>query len=287
MKNDLGTQKHVAAIHDISCFGKCSLTVALPILSAAGIRTSVVPTAVLSTHTGGFKDFTFRDLTQDIRPISRHWQSLGLEFDAIYTGYLGSFEQLELVSEFFDDFRKDGTLVFVDPVMADNGELYKSFSPEFPKGMAGLCKKADIIVPNLTEAAFMLGEQYNPGPYTPGYIEDLLKGLSGMGPERVVLTGVSFEERQLGAASYDKKTGRVVYACAPKIPGYYHGTGDVFASALLAALMNGLPLPESTQTAVDFTAESINRTKLAGTDVRFGVDFENSLPNLLRNLNIV
>lgn len=280
-------QKRVAAIHDISCFGRCSLTVALPILSAAGIETSVVPTAVLSTHTGGFTGFTYRDLTQDIRPISRHWQSLGLTFDAIYTGFLGSFEQLELVSEFFDRFRSEGNLILVDPVMADNGKLYSIFQPEFAGGMAKLCQKADIIVPNMTEAALMLNRPYEEGPYTAAYIEELLKELGALGPRQVVLTGVHFDGQQLGSACYDRLTGEIAYAWAPRVKGFYHGTGDVFGSALLAGLLNGGDLPASAQAAVDFTVESIRRTREAGTDVRYGVNFEQSLPGLLRSLRLV
>jgi pyridoxine kinase len=279
-------QKRIVAIHDISCFGRCSLTVALPILSAAGIETSVIPTAVLSTHTGGFTGYTFRDLTHDIRPISEHWRSLGLEFDSIYTGYLGSFEQLDIVSEFFDDFRTQNNIILVDPVMADNGKLYPSFSPDFPKGMLKLSQKADIIVPNITEAAFLLDRPYNPGPYTEKYIEDLLTELSSIGPERIVLTGVFFDDRHLGAACLDKTTGKISFAFEEKIEGYYHGTGDVFGSALLAALLNGFDLADSTKVAVDFTVESIRKTKAAGTDVRFGVNFECTLPRLIKSLNL-
>ena len=282
----LSIQKRVAAVHDISCFGRCSLTVALPILSAAGIETSVIPTAVLATHTGGFEGFTYHDLTQDIRPISQHWQSLGLEFDALYTGFLGSFEQLEIVSELFDDFRKKDNLIYVDPVMADNGKLYSIFSPEFPKGMARLCQKADIILPNMTEAAFLLGREYRPGPYTKEYVEGLMKDLTAMGPKMAVLTGVSLDGRNLGAATYDSATGTTGYAFAPVIEGYYHGTGDVFGSALLSALLNGFDLTGSAQVAVDFTVESIQRTKDVGTDIRFGVNFESSIPNLIRNLKL-
>jgi pyridoxine kinase len=280
-------QKRTAAIHDISCFGRCSLTVALPILSSAGIETSVIPTAVLSTHTGGFTGYTFRDLTHDIRPISKHWQSLDLEFDSIYTGYLGSFEQIEIISEFFDNFHTKNNFIIVDPAMADNGKLYTGFSSDFPKGMLKLCQKADIIVPNLTEAAFLLDKPYNPGPYTKEYIEDLLFNLGSLGPQKVVLTGVTFDSGKLGAASYDKVTGKISYAFSEKIEGYYHGTGDVFACALLAALLNEFDLSESTQVAVDFTVESIRKTKAAGTDIRFGVNFECTIPSLIKRLNLI
>ena len=154
-------QKRVAAIHDLSGFGKCSLTVALPILSAAGIEAAALPTAILSTHTGGISGYTYRDLTNDMRPIMKHWKSLDLKFDAIYTGFLGSFEQQEIVKEFFDMFRRDDNLILVDPVMGDNGELYTIFTREFAAGMRSLCEKADIIVPNLTEAALLLDEPFS------------------------------------------------------------------------------------------------------------------------------
>ena len=278
-------QKRIVAIHDISCFGKCSLTVALPIISAAGIEVSVIPTAVLSTHTGGFTDFTFRDLSDDILPIVRHWQSLDLKFDAIYTGYLGSFKQLEIVSEVFERLGSAGTLKLVDPVMADNGVLYKSFPDTFPAGMKKLCEKADVIVPNITEAVLLLGEPYQEGPYTQSYMEHLLKSLGEIGPKQVVLTGVYFNDRQLGAAMYDRVTGEIEYSFADRIEGYYHGTGDVFGSALLAALLRGSGLKKATSVAVDFTVGSIVRTKKAGTDIRFGVDFESGLAKLARQLD--
>ena len=284
---DMKDLKRVAAVHDISGFGKCSLTVALPILSAAGIETTVLPTAVLSTHTGGFTGFTYRDLTEDIAPITAHWKSLDIRFDAIYTGFLGSFEQLELVTRFFETFKTDGTIILVDPVMADNGELYKIFSPEFALGMRKLCEKADIIIPNLTEAALMIGEKYNPGPYSETYIEDVLKKLSAIGPKRIVLTGVFFNDEDLGAATYDAATGEVTYSFEKRIPGYYHGTGDVFGSALLSALMNDFSLSESAAIAVRFTTSSIRKTAAAGTDIRFGVDFEHTIPEFLKDLKLI
>ena len=279
-------QKRVAAIHDISCFGKCSLTVASPIISATGIECCVIPTAVLSTHTGGFEGFTYHDLTADIQPIASHWKTLDLKFDAIYTGYLGSFEQLNIVSKFFDDFKNEDRLVFVDPVMADNGKLYQSFPQSFPEGMKNLCKKADVIVPNITEAVLMLEEGYKEGPYTEAYIEGLMKKLADLGHKQVVLTGVHFDDKRLGAATYDKETGIVGYALADRIEGYYHGTGDVFGSALLGALLNGISLDHATQIAVDFTVKSIAWTKAAGTDVRFGVNFEVNLPSLMNSLKL-
>ncbi|HNX13287.1 MAG TPA: pyridoxamine kinase [Oscillospiraceae bacterium] len=277
-------QKRAVTIQDISCFGKCSLTVALPIISAAGVEIAAIPTAVLSTHTGGFTGYTYRDLTDDITPIAAHWKSLGLKFDAIYTGYLGSFEQLRLMGEFFDSFKGSG-IVMIDPVMADNGILYGGFSPDFPAGMAKLCVKADLIVPNLTEAAFMLGEKFVGDTYDRAYIETLLKKLSGLGPKQVVLTGISFAPDKLGAACYDTDTGKVDYYFNERVPGYFHGTGDVFASALLSAVLRGKTLPEAIKIATEFTLESIKRTAAAKTEPRNGVDFEESLPNFIKALN--
>lgn len=279
-------QKRVLAIHDISCVGKCSLTVALPILSAAGLETSIIPTAVLSTHTGGFTGYTYRDLTEDIMAIAKHWQSLDLRVDAFYTGFLGSFEQIELMKEIFAMFKTGDNLVFVDPVMADNGQMYASFAPEFAQGMASLCGQADIIIPNITEACFMVGEKYLEPPYTQGYIEGLLARLAELGPQRVVLTGVDFDGENLGAAAYDKTANKVDYAFAPRIDGYYHGTGDVFGSALLGALLNGKALKDSVRVAVDYTVDSIKRTKEAGTDVKYGVDFERGLPQFIAALGL-
>lgn len=280
-------QKRVAAIHDLSGFGKCSLTVALPILSAAGIETSALPTAILSTHTGGISGYTYRDLTEDMRPVMKHWKSLDIKFDAIYTGFLGSFEQLDIVKDFFDAFRQEDNLILVDPVMGDNGELYTVFTREFAAGMRMLCQKADIIVPNLTEAALLLNEPFHPGPYTHAYIESLLRKLGALGPQKVVLTGVYFKEDELGAATYDRTTDTIDYVFTQKIPGYYHGTGDVFASALLSALLNDFSLIDAAAIAVHFTTDSIRRTYKAKTDYRFGVNFEQSFPDFLKELKLV
>lgn len=285
--NNKTHQKRVAAIHDLSGFGKCSLTVALPILSAAGIETSALPTAFLSTHTGGIRGYTYRDLTADMRPVMQHWKSLDIRFDAIYTGYLGSFEQLDIVKEFFDIFRTEDNLILVDPVMGDNGELYTNFTHEFAAGMRSLCQKADIIVPNLTEASLLLDEPFCPGPYTASYIESILLKLSKLGPKKIVLTGVFFNEDELGAATYDQATNTTDYVFTQKIPGYYHGTGDVFASALLAALLNDFSLIESAAIAVKFTTDSIRRTYIAKTDYRFGVNFEQSFPDFLKELKLL
>lgn len=280
-------QKRVAAIHDISGFGKCSLTVALPILSAAGVETSVIPTAVLSTHTGGLDGFTYRDLTNDMLPCASHWQSLNLHFDAIYTGFLGSYQQIDIVSKILDLLKSDDTLVMVDPCMADNGRLYKIYTQEMARDMEKLCAKADIIVPNITEACMLLGREYRSGPYSREFIEELLLGLSNLGCKKIVLTGVFFDDKHLGAACYNADSAKTEYAFSDKIEGSYHGTGDVFASALLSGLLNDFSLLESTQLAVDFTCRAIKRTHDVGTDRRFGVNFEQSIPMFLKRLSLM
>lgn len=281
------TQKRVAAIHDISGFGKCSLTVALPIISAAGIEVSAIPTAVLSTHTGGIEGFTYRDLTEDMAPFAKHWKSLNLHFNAIYSGFLGSFEQIDIVSNIFDMLKTDDTLIMVDPCMADNGKLYSIYNESMVSGMVKLCRKADIIVPNLTEAAFMLNKPFIEGPYTKKYIEDTLKELATLGCKKVVITGVYFDNKTLGAASYDCVKNEITYSFNKIVNGSFHGTGDVFASALLSGILNGFSLTESTQIAVDFTYNSIHSTELAQTDRRFGVNFEENLPNFIKSLKLI
>lgn len=244
-----------------------------------------MPTAVLSTHTGGFTGFTYRDLTEDLIPIMNHWKTLDVKFDGIYTGFLGSFEQIDIVSRIFDEIGKD-SLIFVDPVMADNGELYKIFPENFPQGMRKLCAKADLILPNITEAVLMLGEEFKDGPYTKEYIEGLLRRLSAIGPKKVILTGVFFEDSRLGAAAYDAETGEISYSFSDRVPGYYHGTGDIFSSVAVSCIMNGLPLSKAAEIAVDFTYRSIVRTYEAGTDVRFGVNFEAGIPKLLKDMGL-
>lgn len=205
-------QKRVLAVHDLSCVGRCSLTVALPILSAAGLEASALPTAVLSTHTGGFTGMTFRDLTQDLPAIFQHWKTLDLAFDAIYTGYLGSAEQVALVEQLFDAFRGEQTKIIVDPVMGDHGKLYPGMSEKMPQLMKWLCQRADVIVPNQTEAALMLGRPYLETP-DQAEVDDLMQALREMTRASVVLTGISPEEGKLGAAVYDRETGQT--ACPP------------------------------------------------------------------------
>lgn len=280
----LNNQKRVAAIHDISGIGKCSLTAAIPVISAAGIETAAMPTAVLSTHTGNINGYTYRDLTTDLTPFALHWKSLGITFDGIYSGFLGSIEQVDIVCDFIDMFRTDKTVVIVDPAMADGGKMYATFDKEFAKEMTLLCRKADIIVPNITEAAFLLDEEYHEPPYSKDYIEDILKRLSLLGPEMVVLTGVAFNEYELGCAVYCRDADEIFYSFSKKYPGIYYGTGDLFASALTGAYLNGKSISESAEIALEFTNSAIKRTYEAGTDTRFGVNFEQGIADYIKRL---
>ena len=275
------SQKRVITIQDISCVGKCSLTVALPILSAAGLETSILPTAILSTHTGGFTGYTFRDLTEDVQPITEHWKTLDLRVDAIYTGYLGSEQQQQLIAGIFADFKQPGTVILVDPAMADQGQLYPAFDAQFALGMRDLCKLADIIAPNITEASFLLQKPYPGEDYDQAYIEQTLRELAAIGPKQVVLTGVSFEPDKLGAAAYDSELDSFNYYFTERVEGYYHGTGDIYSSALLAGILNGKPLADAIRIACEFTVAAIRRTKAAASDPKFGVDFENELGLLI------
>ena len=268
--------KRIITVQDISCVGKCSLTVALPVISAMGVEACVLPTAVLSTHTA-FKGFTFRDLTQDISKITEHWKTEKLHFDAIYTGYLGSFEQIELMNKLIQDFGGGDTRVIVDPCMGDNGALYSGFTQEFAFAMAGLCSKAEVIVPNLTEASFMLGIPYVEKGYTKEYIEDLLKKLSGLGARRIVLKGISFDDKKLGIVCYDSESEKITWYFHEKMPQSFHGTGDIFASVLTGALVRCLSLAEACRLAADFVVEAIRAT-LSHKDYNwYGVDFESAL----------
>lgn len=277
-------QKRAAAIHDISCFGRCSLTVALPILSAAGVETAVIPTAVLSTHTGGFTGYNVRDLSPDILPTARHWKSENITVDAVYSGYLCSKYQIYLVTEAARLISREDTVFVCDPVMADNGRLYSGFDPDYPKFMLMLCAEADIITPNITEAALMLGVQYREGPYSEDYINALLEGLYLKTHSKIVLTGVYFDKKKIGAAVYDGENK--AYAFSDRIDASYHGTGDVFASALTAALLNGRSLKAAAQIAANFTCACIKRTVEDGTDPRYGVNFESQIPNLIKYLEL-
>ena len=275
--------KRIVTVQDISCVGKCSLTVALPIISACGVETAVIPTAVLSAHTA-FSSFTFRDLTDEIKPIAENWKAQNISFDAIYTGYLGSERQIAMMERFFDEFRPQDGLIFVDPVMADNGRMYTGFAPDFADSMARLCAKADIIIPNLSEACFMLHRDFLSGGYSEDDIRTVLKKLTDLGAKTAVLTGVSFRPGEIGVAAYDSRRKAYFTYFTEKIPQSFHGTGDVFSSACLGALTRGLTLPNALKTAANFTLAAIKETVKNPAHNWYGVDFEAALPTLLAEL---
>ncbi|MBQ8382606.1 MAG: pyridoxamine kinase [Clostridia bacterium] len=276
--------KRLLSVQDISCFGKCSLTVALPIVSAMGVECAVLPTAVLSTHTGcGFRDYTFHDLTEDIPAIARHWESLGLTFDTLESGYIGSARQAELVKALFDRFG-DGAIRVIDPVMGDGGSYYAGFDRSFTESMKELCRGADVIVPNLTEVSFLLDI-----PYRPDADETTLRSLlprlcEEVGCKSAVITGARPDAERQGAVGYVAATGEYCTAYNAHMDGSYHGTGDIFAAVLSGSLTRGMTLQESMQTAVDFTLDCICHT--AGDDAHYyGVRFEEALPDLIRRLS--
>ncbi len=271
--------KRILTIQDISCVGRCSLTVALPVLSAMGLETAALPTAVLSTHTA-FTGYTFRDLTDDLLPIAAHWKKEGIAFDAIYTGYLGSFRQLEIVERILDMFVTEQTRVIVDPVMGDFGKLYAGFDAAFAAGMRALCARADVILPNLTEAAHLTGTPYLSGAYTEADIQALLAALAETGAKNALLTGVSFAEDTLGAMAYDARSDRYDLYVSARLPESFHGTGDVFASCVAGAMTRGLPLAEAMRLAVDFTLDCLRHTMADPAHRWYGVNFEAALPAL-------
>ena len=273
--------KRIVSIQDISAIGKCSLTVALPIISAMGIECAVVPTAVLSTHTQ-FQGWTFRDLTDDMEPIADHWKQQGFTFDAIYTGYLGSFRQVDIVKRYFRDFGA-GAKIIVDPAMADNGRLYAGFGPEFPQKMAELLDGADLVLPNLTEACLLLGKEYRE-EYDRAYIMDLLEGLLARGAKNAALTGVSFEKGKLGVVSLSGETREFSEYYTEHLPVSFHGTGDIYSSAAVGAWVNGKPLPEALAIAADYTVECIRLTMAEENHSWYGVNFEQATPYLLERM---
>lgn len=271
--------KRIVTVQDISCVGKCSLTVALPIISAMGVEAAIIPTAVLSTHTM-FSGFTVKDLTDQIDPITKHWQDEKIDFDAIYTGYLGSFEQIDLMKKMFGEFKTDKSITFVDPAMGDHGKLYPAFDEKFAKHMATLCAEADIIVPNITEACFMTGTEYKED-YDEAYVKELLKKLSGLGAKLSILTGVSFEEGKTGVMGYDSEKDETYYFCHEKLSSSYHGTGDIFSSTCVGALMRGFDWKKAIEIAALYTAECIRLTMADGKLQWYGVHFEQAIPYLL------
>lgn len=274
--------KRILTIQDISCFGKCSLTVALPLLSAMGVETVILPTAVLSTHTL-FKGFTCRDLSDQLTPITDHWKREGITFDAIYTGYLGTEEEIDTVIGIIRTFGNDHTLVFVDPAMGDNGKLYPAFNEHYARKNADLCAVADIADPNITEAAFLTGLPYRE-QYTEDYIREMLLTLAELGTKTPILTGVSLSEGKTGAMGYDTEKKTFFSYQNDRIPAAYHGTGDIFSSVLAGAFVLGIERTEALKIAADYTALTIAETVKNPENPWYGVDFEKTIPVLVDEL---
>lgn len=263
-----------AAIHDLSGFGRCSLTVAIPILSAMGVQCCPLPTAFLSTHTGGFQGFTFLDMTEELPRIARHWKSLDLRFQAIYSGFLGSERQIDIVADFIRTFRNRDTIVVVDPVMGDDGRAYQTYTSAMCAGMCRLAELADVITPNLTEAAFLLNRDYSALVRSEAGLRRLTEELSLGGTRSVALTGASLEVGKTGAMCFDAQTGRTQAVQTDFIVHPLHGTGDVFASVLTGALLRGRSLAEAAEQAVEFIRACAIRTVEQDLPLREGVDFE-------------
>lgn len=269
--------KRIITLQDISCVGRCSITVALPVISAMGVECGILPTAVLSTHTM-FKTFTCKDLSDQIEPISDAWEKEQVTFDGIYTGYLASKGQCRQVCEFFDRFGTPDNLILVDPAMADNGKLYPAFDASFPAAMAEVCGKADVILPNITEACLLTGMPYKTS-YDEAYIRTLLEKLLELGCGAAALTGVSYEPDKLGIA-YLTKEGKSFSYFTRKCPQSFHGTGDLYSSVVMGGLMRGMSLDDSLSIAADFVVECIEATASSKSARWYGVEFESQIPKL-------
>lgn len=272
--------KKILTVQDISCVGQCSLTVALPVLSACGLETCVLPSAVLSTHTAGFTGYTFRDLTEDMPAINAHWVKEGIAFDAIYTGYLGSTEQIGHVRQLFDTVAAPGCLRIVDPAMADNGSLYPGFDAPFVEGMKGLCAQADYILPNMTEACFLTGTAYKE-KYDRGDVDALLAKLSALGAKNVIFTGISYAPGRTGVVVLEK--GEYAYYEHEFLPNSCHGTGDIYSSAFTGALVRGKSSYDAARIAADYTVACIRATA-SHPGHWYGAVFEPVLPELIEML---
>jgi pyridoxine kinase len=273
--------KKVAAIHDLSGFGRASLTAIIPVLSTMGVQVCPVPTAVLSTHTGGFEDFTLVDLTDSMDGYINHWSKMGLTFDCIYSGFLASTRQIEIVSKAIDLFSTEDNFVVIDPVMGDDGELYQTMSNEMIISMRELIKKADIITPNFTEAAYLLDKEYSLD-VTEDKIKIWLKELSSMGPEIVILTSVpdKSENKKTSVIAYNRVNDVFWKVSCTYIPAYYPGTGDAFTSVIIGSLLQGDSLPISLERGVQFITNGIKASYGFDYPKREGILLERVLDTL-------
>lgn len=276
-------QKNVLAINDISCTGRCSLTITLPIVSSAKLECTILPTAILSTHVG-FKNFTFCDFTEEMKKIANHFVEIGKKFDAIYTGFIGTKEQVLDIINIVNKFKTDSNILVVDPAMADNGLLYPTFDETFPSEMLKLCKISDIVIPNVTEACLMTNTEYRQ-KHSEEYIDDLLDKLVKLGMKKIILTGVNRNFGKVGAVCYDSINNVKSYYEKDLIEGYFHGTGDIFASVVVSSITRGVSLDKSMKIAVDVTVDAIKQTiKYKDIDIMFGVCFEEALPLFMNEL---
>ena len=266
--------KKIITVQDISCYGSCSLTAALPVFSAYGIEAAVLPTALLSTHTGGFPGFTNLDLTDEMERIAAHWEALGLRFDAVVTGYIGNSRQLDTILRLRTLLKEDGKLI-VDPAMADHGKLYKALSPDIVDGMRTLVQSADLILPNRTEAALLTGREYT-AEASEEEIRETLLALSELGPEVSVITGVRTQEGRIGAAAFERSSGRFTLRDAEYMPRSYFGTGDLFTAVTSAVWLGGGRVEDALGEACRFVAESIRQT-LDDPEHGYGVKFQKVL----------
>lgn len=272
--------KRILTVQDISCVGQCSLTVALPILSACGIETAILPSAVLSTHTAGFTGFTVRDLSGDIPAIAAHWKKEGIAFDSIYTGYLGSSEQVDYVLDLFENNLLPGGSRIVDPAMGDGGMLYPAFDAEYVDAMKRLVAVSDVTLPNITEAAYLTDMEYRES-YDESYVRTLCEKLCEMGAGSVVLTGVGYEPGMTGVSVYEN--GELLHYSHPREPNSSHGTGDIYASAFVGAWLRGKGKLESAAIAADYVVECIRATA-DDPEHWYGVKFEPQLGKLMARL---
>ncbi len=273
--------KKILTIQDVSCVGQCSLTVALPILSACGMETCILPSAVLSTHTAGFKGYTFRDLTEDMPAIKDHWIKENITFDAVYTGYLGSKKQIEYVMDIYHETKKENSLLIVDPAMADNGTLYPGFDMAFVEEMKGLCSKADYILPNITEACFLTDTEYK-AQYDRAYIDQLLEKMEALGYKNIIFTGISYQEGKTGVVICEE--GKYSYYEHELLTNSCHGTGDIYASAFVGALLNGKTAYDAAKIAADYTVSCIKATA-EEKNHWYGAKFEPVLGKLIQMIS--
>ncbi len=278
----------VIAVHDLSCFGRCSLTVVLPVISSCGINCAVLPTALLSTHTGGFEKPVYTDLSSNIYPIYQRWRQEGLNFKGIYTGYLGCSKQPEILIPMFKELSQGGAKIFVDPVMGDNGRLYSSIDPSLIEGMRKMVGVADIAMPNVTEACLLLDIPYREAPHDEEFVDSLLNGLISLGAKTAVVTGISRSVETVSVCYIDE-TGNKGSHQNKKIAGNFHGSGDMFGSVLVGKTMTGSPLGESVAMAADFVAEVIAShicdMEQNPTPARNGLSFEKELWRLQKGFN--